>query len=117
MKRLEHEADLVATQLSEKVVGRAGCARGVDQDQAQSGEIHGTGQVQQGGLSAAAAAYQGNEFARFDGKRDLVQRSDWLPVRVVVLDDVSEFDQRHEDSFLLAGTKSARRQPLDGILL
>ena len=59
------------------------------------GRVEAAEDVHQRGFAAARGPDDGDEFARVDVERDVVQRADFLAAEVVNLADVAEFDEGH----------------------
>jgi hypothetical protein len=89
---LKNHADGLAAVAREFERGHFGEILAVSDDRAGGGAVEASDEIEQRGFSGAGAAEKGQKFARFDGKGDVVHRTDGGVAKSVVAGDMVELD-------------------------
>ena len=111
LEGLKNEADFIAAEGGERGVVQGGGGDAIQQDGAESGEIHGSGEIEKSGLAAAAAAHKGDKFAATHLQRNVLQGEYRLAIGDVVFADVLEGnDGRHGGLSMRFRTLCQRRR-------
>ena len=88
VETLEHEADLLATDARELVIGERTETGSLQLDGSRRRAVEGAEHLQQSGLAAPCRALDGDQLPIRDVERDIVQRRHLSPFARVVLRDV-----------------------------
>jgi hypothetical protein len=88
LEGLEDEADLVAADASELGGCEGGGGLAEEEDVTGGGEVHGAGEVEEGGFAAAGASGEGDELAAMDVEGQMIECKDLGTVGEVSLGDV-----------------------------
>jgi hypothetical protein len=91
VKELEDEADFVAADAGEVVIGEPGEADAVDGDMAGGGGVESADEVEEGGLAGAGGSDEGDHFALGDGEGDAGEGDDFA-LAVEFLGEVGDID-------------------------
>src|SRR5213083_2028158 len=78
LKRLKNEADPLATQLRQAAIFQRRRRNSVQKHLARSRKIHCTCQIEQRGLSAAAASYKRHKFATLNIQGNIAERGEFV---------------------------------------
>ena len=93
VEELEDEADFVAAEAGEIVIGEGGDGLAVDADLARGGAVQAADEIEEGGLAGARGSDDGDHLAARDFQMDGFERSD-LAFPVVELGDAREGNHR-----------------------
>ena len=97
LKRLKNEANSLAPQLGQAVVFQGRRRDSVQKHLTRRRKIHGSGKIEQRGLSAAAAPYQRHKLAALYVQRKTFERMHWLAIRQIIFRNVFERKYGHGD--------------------
>jgi hypothetical protein len=85
LEGLKDETNSFAPEPGELGLGETIGGDSIEDDAAAGGKVHGAGEMEQGGLAAAATAHEGDEAACFNFERDVVESTDRFGFGGVVL--------------------------------
>jgi hypothetical protein len=111
LKGLKDKADFVAAKFRQAGVVEVGRWHTIDEDHPRGREVHGAGEIQQGGFSTAASADQSHQFTHSYIERQTIEGANVLAIGGVFLSDILQREDGHRDSTtnrIFAGRGSAK---------